>query len=370
MLDAPGPWGTGPFVLSQGYSSIYNVQAIIQKKPFQSTWITTKEERTPYVTLDANARYWNPSRGPRLSRVVFRNDVSPKDALRLCVTTEGQVDLVTGVSPEDADLVLHSPYADLYNVNGNKVLAGVFNRFKQDINFDDIRLRLALNLAVDRKSLIQKGFHGYADEVPALTPPWAFDFPEELEPRSFEPEKARKLFKDAGYPLSRPFQLATSSQYKKAAYLLATQLRESLHVKVEITVFAPNEEVKWRRIVAEKQLAPDWDLLLIDAVTLFLEATPAFFHREFFGLSGALRTGPVIPEFEDLFQKMAAQTNPVKLLQAAKDIDRYIYKQALGLFLCNPQDLYAVNKHVNFKPYRTSLEFAETSVTPSHWSRR
>jgi len=35
-----------------------------------------------------------------------------------------------------------------------------------------------------------------------------------------------------------------------------------------------------------------------------------------------------------------------------------------------PQALYAVNKHVNFGPYRTTFELPETEVDEQHWSRR
>jgi peptide/nickel transport system substrate-binding protein len=320
--------------------------------------------------LDANQHYWDKSRGPRVNQVVFRNDVTQEEALHLCVTTEGQVDIVTQVDPEDAAKIHASRFANLLNVNGNKILTGVFNRFRQDVDFTDRRLRLAINLAVDRPSLIREGFYSYADAVPALTPPWAFDFPEELTPRPYNPGEARRLFHEAGWPKGRSLQIATMKEYEGAAFVLAEQLRESLKISVNVTVFALQDEVKWKRLVAEKRLRPNWDILLASTTTLFFEGTPAFFHREFFGADGALRTGPVLPKFEALFKKMAVQTNPKELLEVAKEVDRYTYNEALGLFLCSPQDLYAVNKHVTFRPYRTTLEFADTEVSPAHWSRR
>jgi peptide/nickel transport system substrate-binding protein len=303
-------------------------------------------------------------------QVILRNDLTQKDALNLCLTTEGHVDIVTGVSASNAPQVVASPYAKLVNVNGNKVLMGAFNRYLEDVNFNDHRLRLAMNLAVDREKFIQEAFNGYADVVPALTPPWAFDFPEDLSPREYNPAKTRELLKETGWPAGRPLELATTKSYKKVVFVLASQLQEALGIKVNVTVIKPNEEVKWRRVVAEKKLVPSWDILLIDTTALFLEGTPAFFHREFFGANGALRTGPILPEFEALFKKMTAQTNRIDLLEAAEEIDRYSYKEALGLFLCSPQDLYAVNRHVNFRPYRTTLEFADTEVSKFHWSRR
>jgi peptide/nickel transport system substrate-binding protein len=51
-------------------------------------------------------------------------------------------------------------------------------------------------------------------------------------------------------------------------------------------------------------------------------------------------------------------------------IDRYVYDQALSVFLVAQQALYAVNRHVDFVGHATTFELAETQVTDDHWSRR
>lgn len=114
------------------------------------------------MILEANRHYWNKDRGPRLERVIFRNDLSAEEALHWCISTEGLVDMVTSVLPADAGRVKASPYADLVAVNADQVLAGIFNRFVKDIAFGDIRLREAINLSVDREKLVRQGFYGYA----------------------------------------------------------------------------------------------------------------------------------------------------------------------------------------------------------------
>jgi len=369
-LDAPGPWGTGPFILSRGYSSIQNVPAFINKKPFETTWLTVKEERTPLVVLEANRDYWNKKRGPRLRSVFFRNDLSSKEALHLCTTTEGQVDIVTQVDPKDARKVIASKFAKLVSEKGNQVLAGVFNRFRQDVDFNNRNLRLAINLAVNREELIQRGFYGYADEVAALTPSWAVDYPKELAARAYDPENARSLMKKANYPKGRKLKLAAKGKYADIANLMAKQIQRALDIGVEVMIIHEDDEINWMKILAEKKLVPNWDILLANATALFYEDTPAFFHREFFGKSGALRAGPELPQFNQLFQKMSAEVDKRKRMEIAKEIDRYVFKEALALFLCVPQSLYGVNRHVEFQPYRTTLELAETEVTKEHWSRR
>ncbi|MFE8700115.1 ABC transporter substrate-binding protein [Cytobacillus sp. FJAT-54145] len=263
---------------------------------------------------------------------------------------------------------MESQYAKLVSVKGPRIVAGSFNRFKRDVDFNNRKLRLAINLAVDREEIVNRGYHGYAHQLPAMTPPWAFDYPDDLSPRPYDPNQARKLLKEAGWPNKRPLQIATTKEFKKIANLIAPQIQKALGISVNVTVIPQEEEVKWKRVIAEKKLVPAFDIFLATENALFYEGTPAFFHREFFGENGALRIGPEIPEFNEWFKKMAAETDLTKLKEVAKDIDRYVYHEALGLFLCSPDELYAVNRHVKFRPYRTTFELADTEVSKEHWS--
>jgi peptide/nickel transport system substrate-binding protein len=370
VIDEPGPWGTGPFILKHGYSSIFNIQSVIIKQPYHSTWLTVNEIRTPSVVLDANEKYWDKSRMPKVKQIIFRNDLTKMEALKLCMYSEGKVDIVTEVPAKDAFNVITSPYAKLVSVPGNKVLAGVFNKFQSDVDFNDLRLRLSLNLSLNQKEVVERAFNGYAGVVPALTPPWAFDFPAELKPISYDPDRARNLFKEINWPKERPLRIAAPEQYKDVSEIMAAQLTKTLEIVVEVITLTPIEELKWRRVLAEKRLIPNWDIFLDSPSALFLEGTPAFFHREFFGIDGALRAGPESSEFDTLYQAMAEETDRLKMLESAKEIDRFVYREALALFICAPYNLYAVNKHVDFKPYRTTFELTDTEVNNHHWSRR
>jgi peptide/nickel transport system substrate-binding protein len=100
------------------------------------------------------------------------------------------------------------------------------------------------------------------------------------------------------------------------------------------------------------------------------EAPPAAVHREFFGTDGAFRAGPPDEGFDRLFHRMATSLEPGKLVKIAEEIDRYCFDNALAVFLCAPQALYAVNNHVSFGPYKTTFEIAEVTVDDEHWSRR
>jgi len=50
---------------------------------------------------------------------------------------------------------------------------------------------------------------------------------------------------------------------------------------------------------------------------------------------------------------------------------QHLYDRAYPLFIYSPLSLYAVNKEVNFVPYKDGLfNLRETSVTDNHWSLR
>ena len=122
------------------------------------------------------------------------------------------------------------------------------------------------------------------------------------------------------------------------------------------------------RALVENKLPSAWDVLLFGWFDLSSEAPPAAVHREFFGLDGAFRIGPPVPEFDALFDEMKVQLDGERLVEVAERIDALCHDQALALFLCAPQALYAVNNHVSLGPYRTTFEIAEVTVDEGHWS--
>ncbi len=369
MIDAPGPWGTGPFTLSEGYSSINTRIAIMKTDPFTSAGLIESEDRAPRLVLQANQSHWNHERGPRLQQVVFRNDLTPAQALELCISTEGEMDIVTEVSPADAARVLNSPYAKLVECDANRVLVGILNRSHADVPLSDKRVRQALNLAVDCQKVIEQGLGGYANPVCALTPSWCGGFPADAQPYPHDPGRAKQLLDEVGWPSGRNLRLAAPAPFAGIAQLVAGDITAALGIDVDIMLVPLEKMLAGARALAEKKLSLPWDMLITGWFDLSSEAPPAAVHREFFGSDGAFRAGPELPAFDELYTEMTRQLDGSKLVQAAEQIDRYVFEEALALFLCAPKALYAVNKHVSFGPYRTTFELAEAEVDDEHWSR-
>ncbi|MDQ4011301.1 MAG: ABC transporter substrate-binding protein [Actinomycetota bacterium] len=324
------------------------------------------------MRLRANPHYWDRLRGPRLQEVEFRNEMTREQAIDLVCDTVGEVDIVTEVPPSAAERVFRSRHAQLVAVDAVRALAGVIDREAAGLPLHDLRARRALNLAIDRDGLIRDVFGGWARPLAGLTPPTSLTAlhraPDRLRPYPHDPDKAARLWRAAG-GTARPLRLATMDAWEDVAHLVAEQLHTALDLKVEVLVLRGEQQREARRRLAAKQ-PRDWDVLLLEQGSQTADVPPLELHRAFAGRSGEFRAGPVDPRFERLFAYLVAQTSQVKQVLAANRIDRYVTRQSLALFLVAPQVLYAVNREVNFVPYATSFELADTSVNSGHWSVR
>ena len=185
----------------------------MRANPFASAGIIESEDRSPRLVLEANRSHWNIERGPRLERANFRNDLTPAQALDLCISTEGEMDIVTEVSPADAARVIASEYAKLVVCDANRVLVGIINRYPSDVSLQDRRVRKALNLAVDRQKVITMGLAGYANPLCALTASWCGGFYAGMEPYPHDPEQARRLLHEVGWPAGRNLRISAPEPF-------------------------------------------------------------------------------------------------------------------------------------------------------------
>lgn len=345
---------------------------MMRDEPFACAWLIEAEDRSDTMVLEANLDHWNrEQRGPRISKAIFRSDVDAAEALRLCCDGEGEMDIVTEVSPADAQKVVDSEHANLVVCDANRVLVGIFNRYPESgVPLDDVRVRKAFNLAVDFERIMADGLNGYANAIPALTPIWCGGFPKDAEPYGHDANQARALVDEAGWPRGRELRIATPTAFEGIARMVAKDIGSALGIGTHVMVIPDAQMGVGARVLIEKKLSPGWDLLIHGWFDLSSEAPPAAVHREFFGDDGAFRAGPEDDEFNRLMVEMVTEHDAGKRVATAEAIDRYVYDQALALFICAPKALYAVNTHVEFGPYRTTFELAETEVSESHWSRR
>src|SRR5262245_32115615 len=151
-------------------------------------------ERGQRVVLEKNPSYW---KFPvKLDRVVYRPIV--EDQARLTELLTGSLDLIVGVPPDFVAQLESNARMTLLKQVGAHVWYLAFNNEKKP--FTDKRVRQALNYAVDKDAIVRdvlKGT-GAVSKGPVLPGTWGDET--RLKAFPYDPERAKKLLAEAGYP--------------------------------------------------------------------------------------------------------------------------------------------------------------------------
>jgi len=145
-----------------------------------------------------NDDYW----GPKPAFKYVRVRIIPEQATQIAELISGGVDVIKAVPPDQMDVINKSGVA---RTSTSPILRTAFIQFDQagragKSPFQDRRVRLAANLAVDVDSIIKHVINGLGDRTATLINPMAFGYDPSVKPYTQNVEQARKLLAEAGYP--------------------------------------------------------------------------------------------------------------------------------------------------------------------------
>jgi peptide/nickel transport system substrate-binding protein len=329
------------------------------------------DKRSEQVVLEANLAYWDTARFPRLQRIIFDNTLSQKEAVELAKTGEGQVDLVTGLSPLETLRVAESPFAAVVKNRGVLVTVfGQFNMRKAGGLWHDVRLRQAVNYAINREDLIRYATKGNGEIIPALIPIRGHGYDPDLAPYAFDPTTARRLLQEAGYGAGLSLTLIASEDLTVQATVVSKML-EQVGFQVDLQVLDPstyNRKTDLSHLDQPAEQQP-WDIALRSFFDRPNFPVLWFYHN--FAVDGPNDWVIEEPELRQLYAQVLGSVEREQQQAWIRQMERHSRDQAYFLFLYNPIGLYAVNKAVQFVPYVSPLlNLIETSVTEQHWSIR
>lgn len=166
--------------------------------------------RNDSITLEKNADYWQEGL-PKLDKLIFRS--IPDNSARLNELVAGNIDLADGINPSDAGTI--SGNADLQLIERPSMNVGYLGLTATRKPFDDVKVRQAVNYAIDKKAIVDAFFEGYANVAVNPMPPSVSGYNDEIEGYSFDPEKAKELLAQSNYkgeelelwamPVPRPY---------------------------------------------------------------------------------------------------------------------------------------------------------------------
>lgn len=183
------------------------------------------------IVLERNKGYWE--RGlPYFDRIIFR--IVPDRTVRSMMLVGGELDLAWGLSPLDVAMVKGVKGLEVRSEPSvNQIYIGL-NQLKPI--FKNPKVGKALNYAIDRKTMRNVLLKGHATPSDSCVPPAVFGYSSVYE-YPYDPEKAKKLLAEAGYPNGFDMTLAVPRgrylmDYEIGEYLQAAWNKIGLRVKL------------------------------------------------------------------------------------------------------------------------------------------
>ena len=216
------PVGTGPFVFDGWKQTDY-----VKGKKFDAYW------KKGYPKVDSVT--WKP---------VLENNT------RAAMLQTGEADFIYMVPFEQAAELEKNPKLKVYSTNSIVTRYISLNTLQKP--FSDLKVRQAINYAINKDALAKVAFNGYA--VPATgVVPQSIEFAQKYQPYPYDLAKARQLLKEAGYP--NGFETTLWGGYantttSKVIQFVQQQLAQ-VGIKVSVQSLEPGQRVEWVQSVAD-----------------------------------------------------------------------------------------------------------------------
>jgi peptide/nickel transport system substrate-binding protein len=274
------------------------------------------------VVLEANTGYWR--RAPNVKTLVMKsvND----STTRAVMLKSGEADIAVALDGPDAETVQKDPRLQVVPSKHASIFWLEFTeQWDPKSPWHDKRLRLAVNHALNRKAINDAGCVGFCPPAGVIVPR-VMEFALQVEPPAYDPQKAKQLLAEAGYPngidagtFTAIPGFATVAE-STLNYLNAAGIRMKMHPMERATFYGAWQEKKIRGVF---MTAAGNSGNAASRVETFIQSKGAYAYGGY-------------PDIDDLFQQQARERDAKKreaLLFKIQQltIDRVMYAPLMDL---------------------------------------
>ena len=202
-------------------------------------WVMSNLVPDSKVEFVRNENYWDFDEKHPENRLPYADAhkllIIPDESARFAAWRTGKLDILENVAIKKAGSLL---VADPDALSKTKFqCCPMALRMRNDLEpFDDIRLRQAVSMAIDRQEIVETYYEGQADFYAGLLKPFHGDLytpfeklpPDIQENLTFNPEKARQLVKEAGFGdgLKVDLNVSPATNHNDMAQMVQSYLKD------------------------------------------------------------------------------------------------------------------------------------------------
>lgn len=342
-ISTPEPYAPGLYILGYylpivppGYIKQVGDQEYNTKPVGCGPYKLVKWVKGEEVVLEAYDKYYGPK--PAYKKVIFK--AIPEEAARVASLLTGEADVVSAIPVHQRKKIEDSGKAYLTPQMGAMNYLGL-NTYEKP--FSDVRVRQAVNYAVNRELINKALFQGKAILCAGPISPRTFGADPTLKPYPYDPEKAKKLLADAGYPNGFETRLTYGtymSQIQEQAEAIAADLAK---VGIKATLEPLERAVMWDNYKGKKlQMyiywwddAPEPDRYVY---SLFNSKSRDYYYKN--------------AKVDELLEKGRTIMDRGERAKVYAEVDHFLYDDAPWLYLYVIPEVFGVANNVDYQGRR------------------
>ena len=301
------------------------------------------------IVLEKNDLYYDSSREGKIERAEVY--IMTDESAIVTALQSGQLDMaqVTGMDAEilERDFTIHS------NPQNMVCLFALNNAIPP---FNDIRVRQAINYAVNKEDIINGAFDGYATRLDSnFSPVMGLYYNSDVENYyPYDPAKAKELLAEAGYERGFSFTITVPANYQQhvsTAQIIAEELKA-------VGIDARLQLVEWGSWLENVYTNGNFETTVIgltgkldpyEILTRFVSD----YSRNFFHYDNS--------EFDTLIEEAMVESDESERIRLYKDCQMILTEDAVCVWTCDPNLVIATRKDLKgYKAY--PLTFTDISA--------
>jgi peptide/nickel transport system substrate-binding protein len=282
----------------------------------------------PFV-MRRNEKYWGEA--PKIEEVIYK--IIKEDAARIVALEAGQVDFISNIPPHEVGRLKSNPKIHVAQVRGLRPIFLVLCPAYKPL--DNPQVRRAITHAIDRDRIINLVLEGNAFPLTGFFGPQVFGYNPNAKAYPYDPEKAKQLLADAGFPHGFEIEYhSPTGRYPKDREVAQVIVEQLSKVGIKANLKTPEWaifNVNYKKGKYAFYLTGRGSVM--DADTLFHQYFRTGITKRALGYSN-----PKLDDIIDAERKTFDRKKREKLLWEAQSI---ILEDAPAVPLWNTMDIYA-----------------------------
>ncbi|MBR7889046.1 ABC transporter substrate-binding protein [Marinomonas sp. A79] len=288
-------------------------------------FILESRELGSKMVLNRNPNYWDAASKGNVDHIIMTPIRA--DSTRLAALLSDDVDFISPVSPIDIKRAKLSDDIQLVTIPSTSILLLHMNQQRRE-EFRDVRVREAINLAINQTLIVEKILKNYATPAGQLSHPRFLGHQEALIPK-YDLDKAKQLMKQAGYEKGfRVSMMAPNNRYindEIVAQAIAAMLAK-INITVDLKTLPKAQYFKEFSLKSADIMTLGWQSDTMDSNNIFEFVIACIDEKTGMGAYNASQYCQ--PEIDQRIKQANREMIPEKRQRLLQEIETILYREA------------------------------------------